>query len=107
MPLPGKAPEPPPGKETGKKDERKETGEPVPSQADLEKEGLLRRSKMAELQLRETQTLKALSQMTEPVRASDLTELTGLMAMGIGTSLRILAKGSLAELVDKKRSFGE
>ena len=31
VPLPGKAPEPPPGKETGKKDERKETGETVPS----------------------------------------------------------------------------
>ncbi|GAJ15885.1 unnamed protein product, partial [marine sediment metagenome] len=31
---------------------------------------------MDELQLREKQTLKALSQMTEPVRASDLTELT-------------------------------
>ncbi|GAI83797.1 unnamed protein product [marine sediment metagenome] len=35
VPLPGKAPEPPPGKETGKKDERKETGETVPSQTDL------------------------------------------------------------------------
>ena len=41
VPLPGKAPEPPPGKETGKKDERKETGETVPSQADLEKERIL------------------------------------------------------------------
>jgi len=35
VPLSGKAPEPPPGKETGKKDERKETSEAVPSQADL------------------------------------------------------------------------
>ncbi|GAH48619.1 unnamed protein product, partial [marine sediment metagenome] len=60
---------------------------------------------MDELQLREKQTLKALSQMTEPVRASDLTELTGLKAMDIGNSLRILAKGSLAELVDKKKKL--
>lgn len=60
---------------------------------------------MDKLQLREAQTLKALSQMTEPARASDLTELTGLLAMAIGNSLRILAKGSLAELVDKKKKF--
>lgn len=60
---------------------------------------------MDKLQLRETQTLKALSQMTEPARASDLTELTGLLAIAIGNSLRILAKGSLAELVDKRKLF--
>ena len=62
---------------------------------------------MAEIQLQlgEQKTLKALSGTTEPVRASGLAEAIGETALNVGNSFRELAKGGLAELVDKGRSL--
>lgn len=62
---------------------------------------------MAEIQLQlgEQKTLKALSGTTEAVRASDLTEDIGERALNVGNSFRELAKGNLAELVDKRKKL--
>ncbi|GAI33737.1 unnamed protein product, partial [marine sediment metagenome] len=57
---------------------------------------------MAETELREGKTLKALSQMTEPARPSDIAKILGDIPLNIGNSVRTLAKSGLAELVDKK-----
>lgn len=59
---------------------------------------------MAELQLREKRTLKALSQMTEPIRASDIAKITGDLAVNVGNSFKELAKSGLAEQIDKDQN---
>ena len=105
MPLPGKAPEPPPGKETGKKDERKETGRTVPSQADLEKEGLLRRSKMAEEKPRTLKVLEALSKLTEPTSPADIGSIIEVSPRDTGGTLYDLGKAGLARKPDEKQSL--
>jgi len=62
---------------------------------------------MAEIQLQlgEQKTLKALSGTTEPVSASDPTDDIGERALNVGNSFRELAKGGLAELVDKRKKL--
>ena len=105
MPLPGKAPEPPPGKETGKKDERKETGETVPSQAALEKEGILRRSKMAEEKPRTLKVLEELSKLTEPSSPADTGIVIGVSPRDTGKTLYDLGKAELAQKPDEKQKL--
>lgn len=57
---------------------------------------------MAEIQLREVKTLKALSQMTEPATPGHIAEIIAEMPLNVGRSLRALATSGLAELVDEK-----
>jgi hypothetical protein len=55
-----------------------------------------------ELQLNEQRTLKALSKAEQPVRASDITNITGINELNTGKHLQKLKKLGLAELVDKR-----
>jgi len=96
VPLPRKAPEPPPGKETG---------ETVPSQVDLEKEGLLRRSKMAEEKPRTLKVLEALSKMTEPSSPADIGSIIEVSPCDTGETLYDLGKAGLARKPDEKQSL--
>ena len=70
-------------------------GETVSSQADLEKEGLLRRSKMAEEKPRTLKVLEALSKMTEPSSPADIGIVIGGSPRDTGETLCDLGKRDL------------
>ena len=58
-----------------------------------------------QLQLREQKVLKALSGITEAVRASDIEGITGEIAPNIANSFKKLAEIELVELVDKRKKL--